>query len=132
MEGAMSDEVNERGGDGTAAPSIELCAGEQSTPGFAAVVRLSGEHDMVMSRELEEALGQITGNALIDLSECSFMDSSIMTVLVVDLRRRQREGHTLEVVVPPKNKTVARALAVSGLDGLITVRPGDGRVASVA
>jgi anti-anti-sigma factor len=101
--------------------AIEIRLGDPSAPGFAAVVKLCGEHDIATSTELRHALSPIFGNVLVDLSECKFIDSTAMSVLIVDLHLRQREGHTLELLAPPENKTIARTLQVSGLNSLFNV-----------
>jgi len=41
---------------------------------------------------------------------------------VADARRRAREGHRLELLVPAENAMVGRTLQVSGLDVFLPVR----------
>jgi hypothetical protein len=42
-------------------------------------------------------------------------------VLIVDAQIRVREGHRLELLVPPGNRTISRTLEVSGIRDLLTV-----------
>ena len=92
-----------------------------SAPGFAAIVRLVGEHDMATSPSFREALQRIYGHVLVDLSECDFIDSSVIGVLFGDYQARTKEGQRLELIAP-REGTVARTLQVSGVSRLITVR----------
>lgn len=102
-------------------PSIEIELPTQSDAAYAAVVRLCGEHDIVTSAELGAALCTIFGSVLIDLTPCEFIDSTIISALIVDFRRRRREGHRLALLVPPENAAIARTLAISGVDALLAV-----------
>jgi anti-anti-sigma factor len=103
------------------AASISLELRPPSEPGFAAIVHLVGEHDLATSTSFRDALQQINGNVLVDLSECSFLDSSVIGVLVRDHQARTREGQRLELLLPPQS-TVARTLHISGVADLIPVR----------
>jgi len=91
-------------------------------PAFAAAVKLLGEHDMATIGTIKEGLAPINGNVLVDLSDCSFIDSSAINVFVSDARSRTREGHRLELFVPDENAAVARTLQVCGLDSFLHVR----------
>ncbi len=88
---------------------------------FAAVVRLRGEHDIATSAGISETLAPIDGNVLVDLSDCAFVESTVITVFVADSRERARKGQRLELVVPTGNATITRTLQVSGLSELLTV-----------
>jgi anti-anti-sigma factor len=92
---------------------------------FAARVALHGEHDIATSGAIREALSPIFGNVLVDLSDCSFIDSSVISVLLADCRERRREGQSLEVLVPPWNVSITRTIQVSGVASILTVRDGD-------
>ncbi len=52
-------------------------------PGIA-LVQLRGEHDLSGKEALAEALASASDqlNVLVDLSECTFMDSSVLGVLI--------------------------------------------------
>jgi anti-anti-sigma factor len=102
-------------------PLIEIRLFQSSEPGYSAVVKLCGEHDIATSVDLQQALAPICGNVLVDLSDCEFIDSTVITALIVDFQLRGRKGHRLELLVPPENRTISRTLAVSGADDLLRV-----------
>jgi len=47
---------------------------------------------------------------LVDLTECSFIDSTIIEVLIGNAKDLEREGHFLEIVAPPEKGVIARTL----------------------
>ena len=98
---------------------IEVAA--ETTPGYAATVILRSEHDLATSHGIEATLAPLAGNVLVDLSECEFMDSTVITVLLRKARELAREGYRLELVVPPENVHVARIAEVVGLRAFTTV-----------
>jgi anti-anti-sigma factor len=104
-------------------PPIEIYVHRPEGFAFAAVVRLRGEHDISTRDDLVRALTPMFGNILVDLSDCSFIDSTIIGVLIVDSRTRQREGQRLELLVPPENTTVARTLDISGVGSVMMIHP---------
>src|SRR3954468_14963827 len=100
--------------------------------GYVALISLSGEHDLATSGAIHAALAPIEGNVLVDLSECEFMDSSVIGELLEKYEDLRREGHRLDLLVPPGRASVRRIIDVVGLDTLITVhdsmpRPGASR-----
>ena len=99
------------------------------TRGYAAIVFLCGEHDLATSPDIGMAIAPIQGNLLIDLSECEFIDSTVIAALLEKFEDLRREGHRLELLVPPENKNVRRVIEVIGLGTLIPVHdaiPGAG------
>ena len=89
--------------------------------GYAALVTLSGEHDLATSDELGATLAPIDGNLLVDLSPCEFIDSSVIGVLIGKSSDLAREGNRLELVVPSGNTMVTRVVDVVGLRSLMPV-----------
>jgi anti-anti-sigma factor len=78
------------------------------------VVRLAGEHDLAGAEALGVALAEVAdGEALIvDLTTCTFIDSSIIATLL----RARRARPSFAVVVPDDEANpVVRALAVTGV-----------------
>jgi anti-anti-sigma factor len=100
-------------------PTIEVEFRALHAPAFAAVVRLRGEHDLATGRELRAALKPIDGNVLVDFTECSFIDSAIIAVLIEDHQARIREGQRLELLVPPEHTHVSRTLTITGVGKLL-------------
>jgi anti-anti-sigma factor len=108
---------------------IEVEYSAARAPAFAAVLTLCGEHDVATSDGLREALAAIHGHVLVDLSDCDFVDSSVLSVLLRDSHTRGSGGQRLELLVPVANVTVSRTLEVSGVAQLLTVH---GSAVSVA
>jgi anti-anti-sigma factor len=95
-------------------PSVEIERIESAGAPFDAVVRLKGGHDVATSRYLRDALKEVEGNVLLDLTRCQFIDSSVIFVIYNDSNLRARQGQRLELVVPPSNRTVSRTLEIAG------------------
>ena len=91
--------------------------------GDAFIVTITGEVDLHTAPELEHALDGVVGlggtAVALDLSEVSFVDSTVLGVL---LRIRQRL-HDLggEVVVVTQDRRVLRTFEVTGLDRVIVI-----------
>jgi anti-anti-sigma factor len=113
--------VAEDGGSGLATPYVEVELRPTSAPAFVAIVKLLGEHDVSTAHKIGVALAPIKGDLLVDLRECDFLDSSVIAVVVEAQQSLQREGHQLEVVVPP-GTAVARTLELVGVSTVIRVR----------
>jgi anti-anti-sigma factor len=101
--------------------SIELERDPAAAPGMAAIVRLRGGHDIATSRTLREALNSVPASALLDLSECQFIDSSVIYVIFSDAHARAKDGHHLEVLVPPDNRAITRTLEIARAEDVLTV-----------
>ena len=71
----MQPDSTEPRRDEPSAAAIDVELQPPSAPGFAAVVRVCGEHDIASSGELGALLEPLYGNVLVDLSE--LRDSSI-------------------------------------------------------
>ncbi len=84
------------------------------------VLHVAGEIDATTAAHFIEALHETTGGIMIDLAECTFMDSTgITTLLEADMLTRSR-GANLVLVSP--SDAVVRVLAICGMDEMFTVR----------
>ncbi len=92
-------------------------------PYVAALVRLRGEHDLASAPALRDTLHPIFGDVLVDLSDCTFIDSSVIGALITASQELEREGHTLALVVPPENVNVARTLEIVRMRELLRIHP---------
>jgi anti-anti-sigma factor len=101
--------------------AVEVELWPTRAPAFGATIKLCGEHDVATSADVREALASIHGHVLVDLSECSFIDSSAISAFVLESRKRTRQGERLELVVPATNTAVMRALQVTGLSEILIV-----------
>ena len=91
-------------------------------PGIA-VVRLRGEHDLSGKERLTEALATASArlNVLVDLSECTFMDSSVIAAFFVAREKLGARGGQLELVIPPEASTVQRVAEVTFLGAILPI-----------
>ena len=86
---------------------------------FVAVVELHGEHDLATREAVRVALGSVRGDVLVDLSECTFVGSTVIGTIVEAARSLAREGYRLELVLPPADSQVGKTLALVGLPDLL-------------
>ena len=84
-------------------------------------MRLRGEHDLSTAPEVRATLGSISGSVLVDLSDCAFIDSTVIGALIAVSQELEREGHVLELYVPPENRAVSRTLEVTRMGDLVVV-----------
>jgi anti-anti-sigma factor len=92
------------------------------TDGYVAVVALRGEHDVATSEAVRVALRPLHGVVLVDLSDCEFIDSTIIETLLAFAQQLASEGHHLELVLPPPRSVVARALELIRIRDAVLVR----------
>ena len=98
-------------------PPIEIQIFTRAT----CVVLLRGEHDVSsgLGTTLEMAIASGYRNVLVDLSECTFIASSLNSALLTAARRiRDRDG-ALELVVPTDAPVVRRMLAMTNVQTVI-------------
>jgi anti-sigma B factor antagonist len=85
-------------------------------PGLA-VVSLRGEHDLSTEPELTQALEYAAAhsNVVVDLSECSFIDSTVIKALIKTAHALHARGEQLALVIPPEQRQVARIAQMTQL-----------------
>jgi anti-sigma B factor antagonist len=100
---------------------------EHDAPGLA-VVSLRGEHDISTAPELTQALERAAAHSdvLVDLSECDFIDSTAIGVLIRTAKQVQARGEQLVVVMPSEWSNVARALRAVRLAEIMPVKTSRG------
>jgi anti-anti-sigma factor len=77
------------------------------------IVHVAGEVDMATAPRLQECLGELDGNVVVDLREVAFLDSSGINALVVTRKRLTRSGGSMTLRNP--KDVIARAIEVVGL-----------------
>jgi anti-sigma B factor antagonist len=82
-------------------------------------IRIAGEVDLACAHQLRAALRGLTGDAVLDCSELSFIDSTRLSVVLGAHRRFEAEGHCLQLV--DVSQAVHRTLRVAGLDRVLLV-----------
>jgi anti-anti-sigma factor len=120
--------VEAQSGTGATPPRIEVELQPANAPAYAAIVSLHGEHDLATSGDVESALAGIYGPVLVDLTACEFVDTTVVRIILAKRLELEREGHRLELVIPPENQ-INRTLEVLGLASFMIVHervPGDG------
>jgi anti-anti-sigma factor len=86
----------------------------------AAVVHVFGEVDLANATLLERAIGKAareTNLVIVDFSECRYLDSTTLTVLV---KCGKTLGERLRIVVPEKAR-IARVFAITKLDRVLRI-----------
>jgi anti-anti-sigma factor len=85
------------------------------------VIHVAGELDLstvaAFDAELEQSLS--AGRIVVDLSECTFLDSSALQSLVRAQRTIRDGGGAIALVVPPR--PVRRVIEVAALDRFVPV-----------
>jgi anti-anti-sigma factor len=94
-------------------PSIDVAPASPAEARYDAVVRMHGGHDIATSRELRDALAPLEGDVLLDLSDCQFIDSSVIFVIFAEANRRTEHGTRLELLVPRGNTAIRRTLEIA-------------------
>jgi anti-anti-sigma factor len=82
--------------------------------------RLSGELDLAAVADVGRRLLEVDGDVELECSELTFIDAAGLRLLVAIHRRCDDRGATLAIVNPAR--CVVRLLALTGLDGVLTVR----------
>jgi anti-sigma B factor antagonist len=117
--------------------------GEQSHLGQVAVahhargvalVTMRGEHDLstrpVLARALQLAAAH--SNVVVDLSECSFIDSTVINEFINTSNAVRVSGEQLMLVIPPEQPHLARIAKLVGLAQIFEVHESkDGAYASL-
>ncbi len=96
-----------------------------------AIVTLHGEHDMASTAEVAVTLAIAAGcpGILVDASDCTFIDSTVISALMRAARLAAKRAGVLEVVVPA-GSSARRGLEIAGVHTLLPFH--ETRVAGVA
>jgi anti-anti-sigma factor len=99
-------------------PALPSAAFIREHADFHDVIHVYGDVDLSNSSELEHAISglrSVDRGVVVDLSNCVYMDSTALTVLV---RAKKNLGHDFRIFTQPSGN-VARLLEVSGLSGFL-------------
>ena len=82
------------------------------------VVVLRGEFDLASATDLRQTLGSATSvpTLIVDLASCTFMDSTIINILLQASHGMHLQGGTLGLVIPP-------GTAPAGLQRVLPICP---------
>jgi anti-sigma B factor antagonist len=101
-------------------PSVEIEFRPPSMPEYVAVVSLRGEHDIRSAGDVSTALGMLSGDALVDLSACTFIDSTLIGLIIRTARRVHDRGGQVDLLVTP-GSAVARRLELVDTNPFLTL-----------
>jgi len=94
----------------------------ETTPKGAGVVYVAGELDLASAPRLQEVLSELSADpVVVDLSECTFLDSAGMSVLLASARALSESGRSLRVA--SADSRILRVLEITAVDTLIAVHP---------
>jgi anti-sigma B factor antagonist len=99
----------------------EFDVSRRELPGRGTVLQVEGELDMATAPALEDALADagFAERLVIDLTACTFVDSSAVRVLVSSARDSEAASGSLALVVADPG--ILRVLEISGVDTMLPV-----------
>jgi anti-sigma B factor antagonist len=94
---------------------------EASPESGVTVVRVEGDLDLATCPELERAIesADLAGRVVVDLSGCTFLDSSALRVLVQGARATEAAGGTIALVT--RDPAILRILDIATTDAMLPV-----------
>lgn len=99
-------------------PTISSAAFIREHADFHDIIHVYGDVDLSNSGDMETAITMprsVDRSVLMDLTNCVYMDSTALGVLV---RAKKNLGHNFKVLVP-QGGNVSRLFEVSGLSGFL-------------
>lgn len=93
-------------------------------PGVA-IVSVEGEHDLNSEPGLTDAFSEAAAHSsvLIDLSGCSFMDSTAIAAILRVARVVQGKGDRLGLIIPPEQRQISRIAELTRLGDVLAIYP---------
>jgi anti-anti-sigma factor len=94
---------------------------KETLPEGSVVVRVEGELDMATSGDFEETIGDAEPGSrlVIDLTECTFLDSSAVRVLVATARAAHESNGSVSIVAGDPG--ILRVLEIAAVDTMLPV-----------
>ena len=101
----------------------EFDVGLETLPDGRTVLRVRGELDMATTPRAEQALAEAgtPSTLVVDLSECTFVDSAAVRFLSETARRVEAAGGRTSIVATDPG--VLRVLEITALDTMLPVHP---------
>lgn len=90
---------------------------------WVAVASLRGEHDLSTREEVAGGLARACEHAyvIVDLSDCAFIDSTIIATLLGAHRTQAERDGRLELVIPSEAQILQRIAKLMGLGTILTI-----------
>lgn len=89
------------------------------------IVSIAGELDMYTAprfeRQILDAIENGSARVVVDLSECSLLDSTVLGILISVNKRLGKQKHRLVLVAADRN--ILRGFQITGLDRAVTIVP---------
>jgi anti-anti-sigma factor len=88
-----------------------------------AIVSMGGEHDIATAPAVSDALERAVAHSsvLVDLSECAFIDSTVIGLLIRCAHEVEHRDERFALVIPPDQPVVARAADLTRLAEFLAV-----------
>jgi anti-sigma B factor antagonist len=88
-----------------------------------AVVKVFGDHDLSSKQRLTDilTLAGLVCDVVVDLSDCTFMDTTVVRTLRLAHRSQGARGLRLELVIPPEATAVSRFVDLTGLTRVLPI-----------
>ncbi len=104
-------------------PSTEPSVDVEHASADLEIVNVRGEHDLGNRQALAETLAVVADrcDVLVDLSECTFIDSTVLGVLLAASQEREAAGTRLGLVIPPGTHIVYRITEVAGVAAFLPI-----------
>ena len=100
-------------------PTLEV----ESVTSDIGIATLRGEYDLATRAALSDALARASEHSclLVDLGACTFLDSTVIGLIVATCQRMWEQDRRLELVIPPEAEPIHRVMKVSGLTTFVTI-----------
>jgi hypothetical protein len=83
-----------------------------------------GEHDFASRSILAAALEPLEEDTVVDLSRCTFIETTVVGVIIGKALALRKDGFCLELIVPPTAAFAWRAVEQLGVRTLVPVHDG--------
>jgi anti-anti-sigma factor len=95
---------------------------QHEAPGVA-FVTLRGEHDLSTEPALSQALAEATAhsNVVVDLSDCEFVDSTVIAALLRAARGVAERGERFALLIPAAQRQITRIAEMTQLGELLAI-----------
>jgi anti-anti-sigma factor len=107
--------------EGARRPEVRVEVGPTVRGPYVALIDLCGEHDLATAEAVRVSLAPHRGNVLVNLSQCDFIDSTVIGVVICKAQELESEGYRLELVVPAEALNVSRVFATIRMADLLTI-----------
>ena len=90
-----------------------------------AIVEIAGEHDLSTRERVAAALAtaRAARNVVVDLSQCTFADTFVITTVLRAWRNQHDAGGDLALVAPFDQGSVRRGIELMGIEGFLPLNP---------